>query len=405
VKRTMRSQYTRDSFGRTVMGPVFAEFALRLWMYVSSLQEPEDTALLFCARGGLRLQLLYERFLAASGLESPVRASALMVSRVVAVRPAVLAGADSAYEQLHYEFPDVRLLDVARVLTGDSTLDPENAAPWHEPHTSSGLRARLASDDARPAVDAIRLQVERFRLHLSGCAGGRQRLILCDSGLFGSTLQLLMDGLPEMTWSSVVVARANFKRLPTPHFTHMTGLAVEASQYCPWQPRTSILRYWHLIESILEPDLQSVRRFDEDCGQIRSNLEVPGWQSRILPEPGSIFGGMLDYIDALPPAPAIQILDDAERAWEKLRRAIVWPTPHESLLLDPGDRSVDFGRNETISVVGPWRGALTTLRKRSFWREGEIARWATSLRPFLLVALEAAYGARWCHRSISRLLR
>jgi hypothetical protein len=403
--QNIRREHTRDSFGRTVMGPVFAELALRLWIYVSGLEKPEETALLFCARGGLRLQLLYDRFLTASRLESPVHASALMVSRVVAVRPALLAGADSAYEQLDYEFHDSRLLDVARVLSGDSALEPDNAAPWHQPYTRSGLQARLANDDARPVLEAIRLQAERFRLHLADSAAGRNRLILCDSGLFGSTLQLLMDGMPEMTWSSVVVARANFKRLPTPHFSRMTGLAVEASQYCPWQPRTSILRYWHLIESILEPDLRSVERFTEDDGQIRSNLEVPDWQSRILPEPDSIFAGMLDYIDNLMPAPAIQILNDAEQAWRDLRRTIVWPTLHDSLVLDPGERSVDFGRNEKIPVVGPWRGALTTLRTRGLWREGEIARWTDSLRPLLLLALETAYGARWCRRNFGRLSR
>jgi hypothetical protein len=212
-----------------------------------------------------------------------------------------------------------------------------------------------------------------------------------------------MDGIPDLSWSAAVVARANFKRLPTPHFARMVGLSVEASQYCPWRPRTAMLRYWHLIESVLEPDLPSVSCFSDGAGVLRSNLEVDNWEACILPQPGSIFAGMLEYIDDLPRAPAIRILRDVSKAWIGLRRAVVWPSAHDSVILDPGQRSLDFGRVETVSVVGPWRGAVATLRTRSLWREGEIARWASSLRTPLLFGLETAYGVRWCRSNIRRL--
>ena len=70
-----RSLVTSETFGREVFGPIFAEFCLRLWSLGSLLQPPDEVALLFCARGGLRMQWGYERFLQALRLPSPSRPS------------------------------------------------------------------------------------------------------------------------------------------------------------------------------------------------------------------------------------------------------------------------------------------------------------------------------------------
>ena len=59
---------TSESFGRAVLGPIFAEFCLRLWSIGALLTEPGRAALLFCARGGLRMHLAYEAFLSSSCL-------------------------------------------------------------------------------------------------------------------------------------------------------------------------------------------------------------------------------------------------------------------------------------------------------------------------------------------------
>jgi hypothetical protein len=97
------------------VGPIFAEFALKMWILLSNLEHPDDTVLLFCARGGLRLQTIYESFLAASGLTSPVAIEALMVSRIVAVRSALLKRVPAAFVQIEYEFGGLSLRDVARI--------------------------------------------------------------------------------------------------------------------------------------------------------------------------------------------------------------------------------------------------------------------------------------------------
>jgi hypothetical protein len=397
-------EHTKLSFGREVLGPIFAEFALRLWIYASNLAEPNNTALLFCARGGLRLQLIYDRFLSASGLESPVHTNALMVSRIVAVRPALLANANSALEQIGYEFSRGRLVDAAKAVSGLGALENDAPAAWRAPYSRQGFQDLLTSPVGRSVLGFVREQAECFRAHCHSRSLGRQHLVLCDTGLFGSTLQLLMDGMPEYAWSAVVIARSNYKRLPAPHFPRMVGLSVEADQYCPWRPRTAMLRYWQLIESILEPDLPSVTRFTRDGDTPRSNLEVDLWETRVPPAPGSLFAGILGYVDSLPRDPAVRIVADAQAAWGALRRAIVWPGSNDGRILDAGRRSDDFGREQSSFIARPWRGPVAALRGRSMWREGEIACAATPLRTPLLLAIETSYGLRWCRRNARKLI-
>ena len=388
----------RLAFGRDVFGPIFAEFALRLWIYLNSLAHPEQTSLLFCARGGLRLQLLFERFLAASGLDHDVRSSALMVSRVVAVRAALLADADCAYEQVGYEFSEDTLLDVARAISGLGQLDLSGFASADDLYTREGFRALLASEAGRPVLREIQVQDKLFRAHLAAQSEGRERIILCDTGLFGSTLQLLKNGMPELCWSAAMVARANYKRLAAPHFDQTVGLLVEADHYSPWRTRTSLLRYWQMVEGVLEPVLPSVKTFSGRGESVVSNLEVDGWQAKVLPEPDSVFAGVLEYIDDLKPPSAPRVLREANLAWGALHRAIVWPRAEDGDILDMGSRSDDFGLDSVCVPRTP--GPFAALRGRSMWREGEIARSGSLLRAPLLAGLETAHVLRWARRSL-----
>jgi hypothetical protein len=287
-------------------------------------------------------------------------------------------------------------------ISGVSRRDGDVPPSWLEPYTRQGFKDLLASDDALQARQQIEAQVALFRRHCAERSQGRTRIVLCDTGLFGSTLQLLMDGMPGFSWSAVMIARTNYKGLPTPHFPRTIGLSVEADRYCPWRARTSVLRYWHLVESVLEPNLPSVTRFVEQDGSPRSNLEIDGWERRIEPEVDSLFGGALDYIDKLSPGCAPQIIQDAAHAWRRLHRAIVWPRPEDGRILDVGRRSEDFGREKASFTARQWQGPIAALRERSMWREGEIALSARLLRTPLLAAIETAYGLRWLQRRFLR---
>ncbi len=216
-------------------------------------------------------------------------------------------------------------------------------------------------------------------------------------------MQLLEDGIPDTKWGCVLFARMNYKRFAAPHFARTTGVAVQANSYSPFNARTAVLRYWHLIESTLEPDLESVSTFKRIEGTVRANLESEGWQSKIAPSRDEFLAGVLAYIDQLPTSEAaVRIMKDVGPAYAELRRAVVWPTCHDVEILDIGRRSIDFGRAGKIPVLTETNGILGALRG-SLWREGAVAATETPLRWPILGGLEAAYTARWLARWMKRM--
>jgi hypothetical protein len=390
-------------FGRRVLGPIFADYALRNWMLLSNLERPDDYCALFCARGGLRMKLIYDRFLAATELVNPVQASNFMVSRIAAVRLALVAGCRSAYEQIDYEMGTRSLREVAMALGGfDPVMHTSDQPLWDVPFS----RERLAEMMSAPTGAALRESVERQAAllleHIEYCLSGRSRAILCDSGLSGSTMQLLEDAVPQISWGCLLFARSNYKNLSTAHYQRTVGLSVQADRYSPFDRRSAVLRYWHLIESTLEPALPSVTLFDRFNGVPRSNLEVAGWHDRVEPRPGEMFAGVMQYIDALQPRlAAARIMADAESAYAELHRIIVWPTQADVAILTTGARSLDFGRVGSMSGQTCEPGLRNALRG-SLWREGAITLTLPSMRWPLLACVQAAYDARWAYHALMR---
>jgi hypothetical protein len=397
-------EVTPETFGREVLGPLVGEFCLRLWSLSAQMQRPDDAALLFCARGGLRMQMAYDRFLTASGLPSTVPAASLMVSRVVAARSTlartVEEGSDhllpAAATTLSYEFPSSTLFEVAVAMSG--VAPRAGGSRWSQAFTPEAFAALLRHSDGQPVADALVEQAGLFERHLRTTLGGRSRAVLVDTGLFGSTAHLLTEGVSDVEFSSALIARSYRPGPPNPR---TFGLSVEAEGYNPLRRRTALLRYWHFVEWLFEPDLPSVRTFTDDHGAVRSNLEVPGWSARVAPPRGHPFTGVLDYLKALPSGPAERIVPDADRAWSRFRRAVVWPDRRHGEVLMAGDRSHDFGTNATWSHRS-WRGPVAALRGSTMWREGEIARSGSTLRRPLLAAIETAYGARHVKRAVTR---
>lgn len=397
---------TAQSFGRDVLGPIVGEFCLRLWSLGSLMERTDNVAMLFCARGGLRMQLAYERFLAASGLPSPVHVAPLMVSRVVAIRPALLHGIEEGLDELvpaaaatlSFEFRHSSLAEVAIAVSGSA---PSTRAEWEAPLTPAGFAALLRHPDGEPVVESLRRQSALFTRHLRDALGPRGHAMIVDTGFYGTTRQLLAEGLPTIDFSSALFARSfrsGVGRAKT------FGLSVEAAGYSPLDRRTAVLRYWHFVEWLFEPELPSVRTFTDVGGVVRSNLEVAGWRQRVEPTPRSAYAGVLAYLDALPKGPAERILLDADRAWSTFRQAVVRPRPGQVEALGVGTRSYDFGTDATWSVR-PWRGPVDALRGSHMWREGQIAGSGTSLRRPLLAAVEMAYGARLVKRAVTRRIR
>ena len=395
----MNRQWSPEIFGRAVLGPIVAEFCLRLWSLGSLFDQRPDVAMLFCARGGLRMQLVYERFLAASSLPSPVHYSQLMVSRVAAVRPALMRTVTeglevlvpSAASNLSYEMAATTLSSAALAMSGVTPSSSNKA--WQAPFDPHGFAALLRHPDGEEVANALAEQSALFTRHLLTALGGRRHAVLVDTGLYGTTRQLLAEGIPSVDFSSALMARS-YRPGPAGLRSKTFGLLVDAEGYSPLRRRTALLRHWHFIEWLFEPELPSVRTFHEDeDGAVRSDLEIDGWYERVLPTVGSAFNGVVDYIDALPYGSAEQVVTDSRWAWSQFRRAVVWPDRDRGFGLAVGTRSHDFGLDGRWSAR-EWRGPIAALRGSTMWREGEIARSGSVLRVPLLAGIEGVYAAR-----------
>lgn len=401
-----RSSTARQTFGREVLGPIVAEFCLRLWTLTDQLERPDDAALLFCARGGLRMQLAHERFLAATGLPSTVHRAPLMASRLATVRPAIQRGLDegrdtllpAAASAMSHEFRSASVADVFAAVTG---VRPVSRAPrWQRRFTPEELTALLRHPDEVAGARALADQARLFTRHLHEVLGARRTAVLVDTGLFGTTQDLLAAALPELDIACVLIARS-FRPGGAGPGARTTGLSVEAVDYSPLHPRTALLRYWHYVEWLFEPDLPSVRAFAVDGDRVRSDLEVDGWADRVPPTPGTTFAGVVEYLDALSHGPAERVITDAARAWRRYHRAVVWPRREDAEVLSVGTRSQDFGRDVTWDQPAG-TSVVAALRGDPMWREGQLARTGSPLRLPLLAALQGAYSTRHVTRSLAR---
>lgn len=401
--------FTPESFGRLVLGPIVADFFIRLWSFGSTFETPTNAAMLFCSRGGLRMLAGYERFLSSTGLTPPVTVAPLMVSRVSAIRPALARTVTeelrdlvpSVAATLRYEFAKQPLNQTLKALTGVAPLNDQKR--WSEPTTPAGLTELLRHPDAEPAVAELLTQAALFERHVRENLGNASLAILVDTGLYGTTGQLLTEAFPDLSFSTALIAhtyRPALGATPVPTF----GLSVQGDGYSMWHRRSVIFRYWHFIEWLFEPDLPSVRSFREVDGKPQSNLEdVPNWNDRILGDKDSPFAGVLAYLDSLTETSIPQVLSEADSAWDRYRRALIWPTGRDAFCLQVGSRSHDFGREETWTAR-QWRGPIAVLKGSTMWREGEIARSGTALRWPLLAGIETAYRARQAKRSLMRRL-
>jgi hypothetical protein len=82
----------------------------------------------------------------------------------------------------------------------------------------------------------------------------------------------LASGFPEIRVETIQFARSNYKGHGEEHFPKVTGLMVEQNFYSPFNVCSSVLRYWHLVESLFEPAVSSVHLFTENgLGQVEGN--------------------------------------------------------------------------------------------------------------------------------------
>jgi len=383
-------------FGRHVFGPIVTQFCLLIWLHAVEAAATHKTLLLFCARGGVGIREAFERVLAKLCLPLGLRRENIMISRLVAARAALLARSNSAIEELDREFRGSVFENVAQALGGRAYELPEE---WHQPFRARQFVTLLFGNSGAEVLADIQKQNALFTRHFKQLTGDSDRIILCDTGLYGSTQRLLASGFPDIRVETIQFARSNYKAHSEEHFSKVAGLMVEQNFYSPFNVYSCVLRYWHLIESLFEPAVPSVHLFAEDelgqvganCGDITFGAIDPSVDNELL-------AGALTYIETLPTNGGAVALRDVEVAWHRLKRAITRPTEAELRCLEVGGRSVDFGRSDVLRIFAPDQNKAFTRKlmslKAQLWREGAIAREFPFLKHALLPMLGSIQSLR-----------
>jgi FMN phosphatase YigB (HAD superfamily) len=389
----------------TTLGPIVADFCMRLWLYLANIPNRDATVVLFCARGGINMHLALRHFATHLVLKLPLECRDIMLSRLAVLRGPLLAGSEAALDELTREFKGATLSDTAQALAGsDFTFDAE----WHQPFEAEAF-VRLLRDTATGAKlrGILAEQADLFSEHLASLTRGKNRVVLCDTGLYGSTIRLLREAYPQYEWECLLFARRNYKDFQAPHFSKTAGLSVQSDNYNPFNPRTAILRYWQLIESLFEPELSSVKWFHRsEDGSVLSNLEVPGWRQSIENQRPA-FAAAMRYISSLDPYHWFkQLTDDCDRAWSCLRSAILFPAAVDIERLTIRAPTRDLGRDQAATVKGDNARGLSDridAINAAYWKEGYLAAAYPYWRLPLQAAMEAMYAIKFVVAALRRL--
>jgi hypothetical protein len=374
-----RLQRRHEAFGYAVMGPILADMLRQLFAYLHASPRRDPSVVFFCARGGLMLRRTLEQFAGSVGLKIQVQCEDFMVSRLAAARTALQCDAAAIAPLVEEEFAGRNCAEAARALANE---DVDDEPIWRTPFSVAQFSKLMENTEAGMRIWAIiDEQAELLRRHIDALRGASERVMLCDTGVFGSIGRYLQVGVPAVDWHSTLLFRANYKHISAPHFKSTTGVVSESDAYLPWRPATSVLLYWQLIEAMLEPAVSSVRYYHSDAaGRVASDLEVGDWQCGLTAPAGSMLAGACEYIRNLTPKAIPAIHHCGQTAWKRLRRIIVFPTREDVALLAVGRRKLDFGIDEDAEFISrpdkmaqSRRDKLATARG-SMWPEGELRK-------------------------------
>lgn len=364
-----------------------------LWRLHAHLDRSSNAQVVFfCARGGLVLRRALELFVSRVGLDLRIRSEDFMVSRLTAFRTAFQLDPAAVAPLIEMEFSDRTCADAIRAMTRiEVNADPK----WSEPFSVARLIELMESTETGRRMRAVNdQQAMLLRHHIDELRQKDQHVILCDTGVFGSILRYLQVGVPSVNWRLALLFRSNYKRLSVPHYESTVGVVSESNAYVPWRPFTVALLYWPFIESMLEPNVPSVRYYTPEInGHVVSDLEVSGWENRLNPPPESVLAGTYGYLQELTPESIPSIEANGTMAWSQLRRMIVSPTNDDIALLAVGRRCLDFGMDENVEFTSrlgggrSFREQISAVRA-SIWPEGELTKQFPRAAGPLLLSLE-----------------
>lgn len=388
-----------------LLGPVFYEFCCRLYWSIAG-KVPEQDALLFMARGGLRLEFLFELFLKVNKLDCKIQRFSFWISRFAGVKMTFQENPELAVKNLVREFSCTNCKVMANALLPEEFYPDKELLLQTIPEALA--MASINRENAFALFYSPCAYSEKLREHfqqqhdwghqnLQTRFGSFQNLHTVDSGWFGSTLGTLQTGCPAWHWDALYFGRWNYRNETPWYFNDIIGLMIDAVGLEGKNAIDIFLEYHHILEAVLEPELPSVEYYREDGS---CNAMIPGWENKIDgDDTEELWIGIKEYFASAPAIDLESCTQATSQVLKQWKRLLRYPTKAEARILEVPPRSADFGKNEETPVFGTpdYTSRYTYFRsaKRSLWPAGMIA--ATSHRGIFFKQLFWQITRRFLH--------
>lgn len=377
VRENAPSALTRR-IGREVLGPVMHRWMLALHEQICQLDDG-DTAFLFCARAGLRIQRLYELWLEGQARAHWAQNRMFWISRVSICKGVWARMPDRAGVLFEREYHKDNMADLVRGLMRHhpdrlqglplNRLPPATAfREWIKGKRPAEVALRGYLRDCGPALDN----------YLAEVTGGARRVVLIDSGWQGTAQSLLAAAYPDRDWMGLY-----FGRMLGPHHDpviqpDVVGLMFERDRYDPKVPASAVTAHHHVIETLLEPNGPSVEEIPHGVfAAAAGHLITANERADTDPVADALWLEVEAWVTAHAAHPTEAVIARAEPALADLARLLITPTRDEALALVCKDRSADFGKALLVPVlINPANADMPAMGDRihdALWKPGQIA--------------------------------
>ena len=356
-------QERRRVFGREVLGPIFFTYAHRLRLHLQGLQAQHPTGLaLFCARGGLRLRLLYDLYCSKLGIESPWPARDFYVSRIAAVRAGLAADYPTARGLFVSALPDASERQLLAALLAGSRHAADDFLPQHprgpEPLCDVGLVLDRLRDGAHPAADAVMThtadQHRLFHAYTAGLMGDSGAIALCDSGLRCTVQIVLSQMFSDREWFGLLLGCLR-RAAAAEHYPRLYGMLFDIDFHRDASRRSTFIRHWELVEHVLEPRTATTSFYEPDPSESTrvTSDAMRGYSATSIAEGNPFFSGVLEYFEHEGPdsvtARSGRVYAAYETALTRLDRAFAFPSSRDVEMLNVINHDPGFGMTYTYT--------------------------------------------------------